>query len=176
MCRTSGGVLRRKWRGWVAPCCSACQSSELSQNWERQHLEFSLQEERRASRSSSERQRTLKPSLPPCTSQGTRVSVISLLFQNRCAAFSHHTLHFKNHPLLSSRPLTRKGCMQDGQKHFHQKTFLYNLTRKIHHVQEWVKDGILNFQRFSKWVYITSHPFYPEQPEKDHSPTGHSCT
>lgn len=48
--------------------------------------------------------------------------------------------------------------MQEGRKHFCRKAFLYNLTRKTHHVQELVRTNP-KFSKISKRVYITFHPF-----------------
>lgn len=40
--------------------------------------------------------------------------------------------------------LVWKDYLQEGQKHLYRKTFLYNLIRKTHHVEELVSTKILD--------------------------------
>lgn len=64
------------------------------------------------------------------------------------------TSDFFNNFLSSSRPFVQMGWVKGGQKNFHTKTFLCNLTRKARNWSE--QKSQLKFF-FSKWVYKTSY-------------------
>lgn len=69
--------------------------------------------------------------------------------------------------------------MKEGQKHFHRKTLLYNLTRKTHHVQETTRTKSWIFNNFQMGLHnlppLLSCLFNHKQSTRDQSFSENSC-
>lgn len=107
-----------------------------------------------------------------CLSRCGGFSLFSLVVTKSVFAFSNYNFLFSQSPPTLIQTFFLEGFFSvRGAKHLHRKAFLYSWTRKTS-CSKLVRTKILNFQKISKWVYVTSHLFHPDhlsskRPTKD---------